>query len=50
MFADPPSDRICGKGAPFREIPRDLPKFSEIATYLGWKVGVSHPVILWPIV
>ena len=33
-FADPPSGRFCGEGARFRKIPPDLPKFSEIATYL----------------
>ena len=45
--ADPPSGRLCGEGARFREIPPDLPKFREIATYLGWKGGIWNPVNLW---
>ena len=35
LFADPPTGRFCGEGARFSEIPPDLPKFSEISTYLG---------------
>ena len=39
--AEPPSGRLCGEGARFREIPPDLPKFSGIATYLGGRGGFS---------
>ena len=49
-FADQPPGRICGKGARFREISRDLAELSEIATYLGRIGRISRPVILWLIV
>ena len=44
--ADPPSGWFCGEVARFKEIPTDLPEFSQISTYLVWKRGISRPTNL----
>ena len=43
LFANPPPVRFRGEVARFRGIPPDLPKFSEIATYLGGRVEFRTP-------
>ena len=49
LFADPPIGRYPIEEARFRETPPDLAKFSDIATYMGRKGRISHPMILWSI-